>query len=276
MSERFCFHREGGLAVLLVDTKKLFRLRPFVLQVLLAVWLIASATVAMSAQESQASVPDGFDKYMVFMSSAIFTPPTLEDFQLRAYLFHRLVMGRTNEQTLEHRAAAIDFFKARFGLDPDALENQDRLKLVMSSVIREKNYRVFTISDEMVPASGWLVRDGGWQLEVTDPLGITLGGEFSGMHVPVKTAFMYGDYNIRALRPSWDPGPTEIIIRYQAGSPVIPNEDGSVMFRCEVFSDEYGTGLAQGISAPVPLGDGTIRANNRNVLTFPGLGHPPD
>ena len=251
------------------NTSQSFRLQPLVFHVLLALSLVASATVATSAQENQAT-PDGFDKYMVFMSSGIFTQPTPEVFAWRAYWFHRAVMGRSHQDILDHRALAIQFFMTRFGLDPDAIENQGRLKLIMSTVIHEKNYRTFTVSDETVSASGWLVRDGGWQLEVIDPNGYDLGGEFAGTHVPIKTAFMYGDYNILAR------GPREIRIRYQAGNPVIPNADGSVMFRCEIFSDEYGEGLAQGISATVDLGDGTFWANNRNILTFPGLGHPPD
>jgi hypothetical protein len=51
--------------------------------------------------------------------------------------------------------------------------------------------------------------------------------------------------------------------------------DGSVYFRCVLRSDsfeDFGGGLAQGISAPKTLPDGRRVANVRNILTFPGLG----
>jgi hypothetical protein len=93
------------------------------------------------------------------------------------------------------------------------------------------------------------------------------------VHVFQGTAFAFGNYNIRRTLP----GGQEIepiIIHYQSGNPIIPNSDknGGMFFRCELISDEFGHGLAQGVVAPEMLPDGTVHQNIRNVLTFPGLG----
>jgi hypothetical protein len=138
-------------------------------------------------------------------------------------------------------------------------------------------YRAYVVSDERVPSSGWVVRDGGWSAIVVEPDGFTLDGEFAGIHVPQGTAFAFGDYNILRTLPSGK-AIEPILIHYESGGPIIPNADkhGGFMFRCDLFSEEFGHGLAQGIVAGVTLPDGRFQQNVRNVLTFPGLGKNAD
>ena len=48
-----------------------------------------------------------------------------------------------------------------------------------------------------------------------------------------------------------------------------------LFFLCSLSSDDFedfGGGLAQGISSPKTLADGRVVANIRNILTLPGLG----
>jgi len=64
-----------------------------------------------------------------------------------------------------------------------------------------------------------------------------------------------------------------MIIHYQSAEPIIPSQelDGAFFFRCTLSSDEFGEGIAQGVSAPQMEGNVT-QANIRNVLTFPAFG----
>src|SRR5215213_5999785 len=60
-------------------------------------------------------------------------------------------------------------------------------------------YRAYVISGQEVPPENWVVRDGGRMVTVTDPEGITLGGEYEGMIVSVDTVLVFGDYNIETV-----------------------------------------------------------------------------
>lgn len=92
------------------------------------------------------------------------------------------------------------------------------------------------------------------------------------MHVPAGTSFAFGNYNIVTTKRRPGGAFREIIISYRAGSPVIPLFDGSLHFRCELTSEEFGAGLAEGVAVPIPLGNGMIQQDIRNVLTFSDAG----
>jgi hypothetical protein len=173
-------------------------------------------------------------------------------------------MGRSDAEIEQNRADALAFFAQRYGLDPEA---QDGLEFADFMLDPRNEYRAYVVSGETVSSEGWVVRDGGWRLEVTAPDGVTLGGEFEGTHMSQGSFLVFGDYNIDI--PNGEP----IIIHYESGGPIIPTEEG-MMFRCDLTHPEWGEGLAQGISAPQTLEDGRTHANIRNVLTFPGLGDP--
>ena len=225
--------------------------------------------------------PDNFDKFLVYMADGLYDPndpnytaPTPEEFQ-------REIMQRNDEEIAQDRDAAIEFYNQRFGLnleDPgdDLFASFTTEEGVMFSPLffdPRNEYRAYVVSNERAPSSGWVVRDGGWTASIVNPDGFTLGGEFQGVHVPQGTIFAFGDYNIQRTLPGGkDIEP--LIIHYQSGGPIIPNADqnGGMFFRCELFSEEFGAGLAQGVVAPEMLPDGRIHQNIRNVLTFPGLG----
>lgn len=85
---------------------------------------------------------------------------------------------------------------------------------------------------------------------------------------------VFGDYNILRKGPGNSAGNTTqpLIIHYQSLSPIImhPYESG-IKFMCEVMSEGFGEGLAQGLSNPQTVG-GKTQASIRAILTFPGLG----
>ena len=84
---------------------------------------------------------------------------------------------------------------------------------------------------------------------------------------------LFGDYNIKRTKPSNGNQAEPIIIHYQAGSPAYPPASASdqISFNCELSSEEFGQGRAQGIQAPA-FTNGVLLQNIRNVLTFSDLG----
>jgi hypothetical protein len=232
------------------------------INLLVSVLLVISALFAGSALAQESQVPVGFDQLLVYMGAGTYDPNDPEYQAPDGDFWHREIMGRTDDEIAQNRAEAVEFFKTRFGIDPD---NNDGVMLQSFIVDPRNEYRAYVVGNREVPAEGWVVRDGGWSLAVMNPAGLTLGGEFEGVQVPQGTMMVFGDYNI-------DTGAEPIIIRYQSGEPIVPQDAGWIAFRCELISEEFGRGLAQGISARVELENGLVNANIRNVLTFPGLG----
>ena len=117
--------------------------------------------------------------------------------------------------------------------------------------------------------------DGGFIVDI--PEGTVLHGRYGGeegITLHGDAFVVFGEYNIDVTAPGRRNDPDDIIIHYQSASPIVPGEL-DLSFRCELSSDsfdDHGGGLAQGISAPVTLDDGTRINNIRNILTFPGLG----
>ena len=223
--------------------------------------------------------PDGFDKFLVYMAAGVYDPGDPNYVAPDAEFFQREIMGRSDEEIAQDRATSIAFFNQRFGLnltDPGGLFTSftdNGVQFIPFMFDPRNEYRAYVVSEERVPSSGWIVRDGGWNATVVEPDGLTLGGEFAGVHVPQGTVFVFGNYNILRTLPSGkeiEP----ILIHYQSGGPIIPNADKheGILFRCELISEEFGNGLAQGIAAGVTLPDGRFQQNVRNVITFPGLG----
>lgn len=132
-------------------------------------------------------------------------------------VWHRDIMGRSDAEIAQNRADAVAFFRERFGLDPD---EQDGLMLVDFMFDPRNEYRAYVSSEAAIPREGWVVRDGGITLSVTDPEGLDLGGELEGTHVPEGAMFVFGDDNIEV--PEGDP----IVIHYQSGQPIVATESG--------------------------------------------------
>lgn len=234
------------------------------LLVTLALFTLAAASAGWAQGLDAQQPPDGFGVTIVYMGTGVYDADDAGYEAPDGDVFHREIMGRSDAEIAQDRADAVAFFETRFGLNPD----EDEGLMMTDFMLDPRNeYRAYLSSETPIPSEGWVIRDGGWNLSVTDPDGRTLGGEFEGTHVPMGAMFVYGDYNIDV------PGDDPIVIHYQSGSPIVMGMDG-MMFRCEISHSEWGTGLAQGISAPAMLDDGRTHANIRNVLTFPGLGDP--
>ncbi len=231
---------------------------------LIATLLLFAGSLATAQGVADQQPPDGFETMLVYMGTGVYDATDPDYVMPDGDVWHREIMGRSDAEIAENRAEAVAFFEERFGLNPDT---QDGLMLVDFMFDPRNEYRAYVSSEAAIPSEGWVVRDGGWMLSVTDPDGLDLGGEFAGTHVPQGAVFVFGDYNIDV------PGGEPIIIHYQSGQPIVATESG-MLFLCETYHPEWGWGRAQGISAPVTLEDGRTQANVRNVLTFSGLGDP--
>lgn len=207
--------------------------------------------------------PDGYDGFLVFMATGAI--PVTDSYFLDGTIFQQQIMKRTPAQIAANRAAALNYFSTRFGL-VNAANHPDLLFLGFYADPRI-DYRAYVISGYKVPEAGYEVHDGGWIALVTNPNGTTLGGAFAGRHVPVNTVFSYGDYNIEVTKKGNGPKPDPIIIHYKCNNPLVPTFSGGEVFDCALESDEFGEGLAQGVTTPL-VEDGILRPNGRTVLTF--------
>jgi len=216
--------------------------------------------------------PQGFDAYLVYMANGSFDPD--EPNPGSADEYHTEIMGRNEDQRAAEQERAEVFFRDRFGLDFTAVEPQDGVKTSGNATLDTAGfmvdprweYRAYTVAGRDVPAEGWVVRDGGWRVDVGEG-GATLTGTWGGdegINVPAGSFVVFGDYNI-------DTGEEPIIIHYESGEPILPPGPGGVMaFSCALSHPEWGEGQANGtILAPEEQEDGTVKVSIRNVLTFP-------
>ncbi len=214
--------------------------------------------------------PAGYNKYLVFMANGVLPEEEVLIFGDAALeLFHVGVMGRSEDEIAANGAEAAGFFGGRFGIDV----NDPRVLFSPVYFNPANSYRAYTVSGEHVPSEGWVVHDGGWIVLTLAP--ITLGGEegVAGIEVPANTIFLHGDYRIEPSRRVRGHRARPITIHYEAGSPVLPpaNARDARSFQCLLSSDDYGSGLAQGIVGTVVV-EGIAQQNFRNVLTFSDLG----
>ena len=216
-----------------------------------ALVLLAVALPAAAGSPATQS-PDPFGKYLVYTAAGVYDASVLPAEGDLADWFHRQVMGRDDAAIAAERARADAYFTATFG----ALYTPG--SLTAFGLDPRNEYRAYFISGESVPPEGWVVRDGGFMADLSD-------GGF----------VVFGDYNIKATKAGKGGEPDPILIHYESVDPIYPQADGSLLFRCRLSSssfEDFGGGLAQGMSAPQTLPDGRTVANIRNILTFPGLG----
>ena len=235
-----------------------------------ATMIQAFDTPVLARTRISSGIPEGFNGFLVYLANGEIEPTELFITGLEAInSFHKQIMKRTDLEIEAHRKEAITFFNERFGTD---VENTSDYSLSSYQINPKANYRAYVVGGERVPASGWIIRDGGWLLAVNNPNGVTLGGEFAGVEVPSGTRFLFGDYNILATNHRYSRQFREIIINLKSAQPIIFAPDGSSSFRCDVTSEKYGVGKAQGISAPLLQDNGLERVNIRNILTFSDIG----
>jgi hypothetical protein len=222
------------------------RLTPTVIAALLALVLVVPATLATSG----AQAPSPFGKYLVYTAAGVFDSSVLPAEGDLADWFHRQIMGRDDAELAAEEARADAYFTQAFG----SLYRPG--SLTAFGLDPRNEYRAYFVSGEKVPPDGWVVRDGGFQATLSD------GG-----------LVVFGDYNIAATKNKKPAEP--ILIHYESTDPIYAQDDGSLLFRCRLTSesfDDFGGGLAQGMSDAQELADGRTVANIRNILTFPGYG----
>ncbi len=241
--------------------------------------LTCLAATSPTAGAPAPPTPEGFDQFAVYMATGVFDPvspnpdPEITGCAFMycdGHYFQEVVMGWDAAEIAAEEAAARLFFLERFGIDVDELVVSGRISYFPFTIDPRIEYRVYHLAGHRVPAGGWEVRDGGFLVVVVDPEGIELGGEFAGERAVAGSAMAIGAYNIQTTRPNGRPG-EDIVIRYKTPRPSIPVE-GPIGFFCEIENDAWGSGLAQGFLFHIPLPDGRLQFNIRNVLTFPGLG----
>jgi hypothetical protein len=150
----------------------------------------------------------------------------------------------------QFEADAKAFFFDTYGIDVD-----DPIFFSPQAVDPRARYRVVSMTDRVVTDSAYI-------LTIVDPAGFELGGEFVGIVAPVGASMAYGRYHI-------DTGEDEpIMIDLQSVSPYVTDPFGMVALRCDVFSEQLGSGesYVSGRYLQEPDGDFVTRINN--VLTF--------
>jgi hypothetical protein len=241
-----------------------------------ALWV--SPSISSELAKGVARTPTGFDKNYFYISSSPFNSVDgtfLVDGIVNGdgMNFQKNVMGRNDQEMMENKQAAIDFFMERFGVDV----NDSNVYFTGFEVMPEIQYRAVVSTDEAVPAAGWPVHDGGWIVVVMNPDGIELGGEYVGRKAPPMTMFVFGNYKIDRMKyrehDSEHMKKSPVIISYKSTKPIVPESDGSFAVSCELFSEEFGPGQAIGATLPKILPDGRMIMNTRNSLTFPPFGN---
>lgn len=243
--------------------------------------ILATTTVASATFEDEAetgtngtcqgrgcrgTTPDDYNGFLVFMANGGI--PATDSYFLDGTYFQETILGRTQEEIDQDRENALEYFETRFGIPhPDANPDVAFISFYADPRI---NYRAYVISGKRVPTAGYEVHDGGWIALVTNPNGITLGGQYAGMHVPLYSVFSFGDYSIEVIKPNGQPG-HPIVIHYQCNDPLVPLFNGGEVFQCDLYSEKFGVGRGQGMTAPI-IEAGILKPNGRTVLTFSDSG----
>ncbi|MEM7030942.1 MAG: hypothetical protein AAF629_15360 [Chloroflexota bacterium] len=231
------------------------------------------APLPAETEQTIVTAPDDMAAYLVYMGEAIIDPaaesplegvPRIPIFpvDLEGRPYQEIVMGRSVAFIDQREAAAKAFFLDRFGVNVDDPELAERITFFDAVTSPELRYNVYAISGMAVPKSGFKMHDTVWLTMVTDPEGLTLGGDFMDVHVPQGAILVWGEYYIVT-----DDEP--IIIQVQSVEPMIMDAQGNAALVCEIIHPEWGYGLAQGLFKVTPLEDGTMKMAVRNVLTFP-------
>ncbi|MFT5163266.1 MAG: hypothetical protein ACI9FJ_001852 [Alteromonadaceae bacterium] len=240
--------------------------------VLMSVVILMSQPVAAHDFFGHPTVPapENAQKYVVFMANGQYHSvdgSIMQDGLIAGdgMFFQSQIMQRSEVQIEQNRNEAVSFFQQRFGVD--VLTN-DKMLFTGVYVDPRNNLRAYTVSGENAPSDGWEVRDGGWAAFVMAPEGITLGGEFDGVHIPANSVLFYGDYNIKIERE--DGSEDELIFHYKSAAPFVADGFGNGIINCEISHPQYGVGLASGVVLGELLNDELLMQQNvKNVLIFP-------
>jgi hypothetical protein len=229
------------------------------------------------------TTPDlgGFDKVLVYLADG--EPTSGWDSVAEAEHFQRDIMGRSTQEIIDDRNAAVEFYDDRFGLDFPPVEDEDDLFTVVDTqsgvdatlapLYQDPGvgYTAYVVSGRAMPNNhgdgttntdenlAGKVRDGGWIVNVNEDAELGgMYGETGPSDVDAGALLAYGDYNIR-MGDNEDP----IVIHYESEHPIPPVGRVPVAFNCDLSHDEWGEGQVHGTMG------GTMAGGLRNVLTFP-------
>ncbi len=257
-------------------SKSPMRGRFFVVALIIMLGMALGLTPTVRGQQGEPNIPDGYSGYLVFMANGEVSLDEPAAFITDAFFTD--VMGWSQTELNTFREEGLKRVEERFGI-PDPANNPDVVVLTMESN-PARNYRAYTVGGRQVPSQGFEVREGVVFTVVTKPEGIMLGGEFQGVHLPATASVVFGIYNIEVTTDDGEPTGEEMIIHFRSAQPLPPAPPDAALVAqisifCEIFSDEFGAGLAQGIANPKIIGEGDdqfLKSNTRNVLTFSALG----
>ncbi|AOY79248.1 MAG: hypothetical protein F6K63_14770 [Moorea sp. SIO1G6] len=259
------------------------------LSVLLALVCVVALALPVSAHKQP--IPKGFtDNFLVLMGTGVVDnnkqpgKPFINCSNgfCDADYFQKVVMKRSNAEIKKLEQLAKDFYYQRFGIDVDDPANSGRIIFRQWLLDPRANYRAYVAAGQQVPPEGWFFYDGGWVVQVIDPEGYTLGGEWNGFHTEPNTLIFFGNYQFLKTNRSGKVV-NRFNIFYRAGGPMNFDTRGEASFRCELSLDgqDFPTGVqgqAQGITSLTPISDHEVKFNIRNVITFgpatlqPGFG----
>jgi hypothetical protein len=171
-------------------------------------------------------------------------------------LYYRDVRGFSDQEIAQQRQDASDFLMQRFGVDVDSPDYS--FNAFATNPLA--NYRAYLISGKATRRRGRVMADGGWICFVTNPDGVTLGGEFAGMEVPAGAILPWGSYFIKGRKP--------IIINFQIAKPIIPGEFGVTCSECELQTSLFGAGVGLITTMATPMPNNQAQQSFRNIMTF--------
>ncbi|WP_133719086.1 hypothetical protein [Methylocaldum gracile] len=262
----------------------------------------SSVLIAITAwAELPQPMPTDSNNYVVYLADGLYDPltpnpnPQITNCDPATNLcdgdyFQKEILGRTEEEIVAAEQQAKDYFNSRFGIDVDDPANAGRLVFRMFQIDPRVNYHVIFASGKRVPGEGWPVYYGGWIIMVVDPKGIDLGGDFAGAHTGFGGMFIFGENVLDTTSGQKDGNryskpPKEhdrIVIHYQSPEPPFVPRPGplgvgesAIMFKLELSSNAFGSGLARGRGEIIPRENGLIKMDIVSVLSFPGLGESP-
>jgi hypothetical protein len=217
--------------------------------------------------------PPRFTKTMVFVADGLVDVTNLVKVGQPAIdSFFKGKLGMTEAQVQGVYADMAAYMGKKFGLD---VNNPSGFVVYPLTLDASMNYRCIASSDQEVPSVGWEIRDGNWGVGVTDPDGITLGGEFAGMHAPVNSAIPFGYYHIQTnIREACRTG-TQLKaykVNYRGQCAITPDALGAMHFVCDLISPEWGKGVGQGITYPRFQSQTQAIYNVRQVQTYNATG----
>jgi len=178
--------------------------------------------------------------------------------------FQKEIMKRSDSEIEQLQESAIEFFATRYGID---VFNQSGIFYTGFQLDPRANPKVFYVSDEEEPVgeSGWSLSMGGWGVFVVSPEGITLGGEFEGVHAPFNTVILYGDQRVERDDGSF------FSYHLESHIPTVFDKYSTGAIKFRVVNDEFGEGFGMGAQMLIgqdPSNPFLVQNDARNIFTF--------